>query len=186
MELNTIVSSICTFIVLVCGWWIKDLIKSMPQLLKDTVLENHKANLQKENEKISIEYSEIQQYKVEILVKFLEYFEKFFTDEKFRNKTQIKNSNESKEFNRTFMSYGNKLMLFASDETIKKYVAFREFGKVTEQDRQFSNYLKIYGQFVISLRKDVGYSDTKITEVEYLSLWLTDTKENINKLINKR
>ena len=81
-----------------------------------------------------------------------------------------------------FAKFGNHLMLFAGDETIKMYSAFRELGKT---EGNIDLYLKYYAQLVLSLRKDIGYLNTTLNEVDYLSLWITDKRSDIEKLVSR-
>ncbi|MBN1469451.1 MAG: hypothetical protein JXM74_01720 [Fusobacteriaceae bacterium] len=149
------------------------------KLTNDKILETLKAEFSKENTRHSIEYSQIQQYKVKTMVDFLTYFSNYFFDKDLQNKIQ-KNPKELMKFNLEFAKFGNHLMLFAGDETIKRYSDFRELGK-TEGNEKL--YLKYYSQLVLSLRKDIGYSHSELNEVDFLSLWITDKKEAIEKLI---
>lgn len=158
---------------------ITESIKAEINLNNDKILEDLKLELSKENNKYSIEYSEIQQYKVKTMVEFLTFFSNYFFDKGQQDKV-AKNPKELMKFNQEFAKFGNHLMLFAGDDTIKKYSYFRELGK-TEGNEKL--YLRYYSELVLSLRKDIGYTNTEINEIDFLSLWITDKREDIEKLI---
>jgi len=66
-------------------------------------------------------------------------------------------------------------MLYASDEVVKKYAAFRtiDYTKMTEP----SLIVYYFGNLVLCIRKDLGYSDTKVDEFDFMITFLNLTED---------
>lgn len=200
------------------------------KLINDKVLENLKAELSKENVKHSIEYSEIQEYKVKRINDFLDYFSEYLIDDvknkfykkeieklKLENKTQdestknqvkTENKHDKKfELKIEMLKLANTLILFASDETVKKYSDFRKSATMREKEKlkELQEFIKMnnetidpnekiknlismmemqkilkketeerliedYADFIIALRKDIGYKNTELEKNDYKDL----------------
>lgn len=145
------------------------------------IIENHKADLQTQIDRMKTEYTEIQTYKIKVITEFLEYFLKILVDKKTQEDL-FSDPKKSLDFQLKISNFGVSLFLFASDETIIKYNEWRSQTKENPNDPRGLAY---FAEFVIFLRKDIGYSNTKLDEVKFLNLIITDTEEKIRTLIQQ-
>jgi hypothetical protein len=137
-------------------------------------LEKFRVQLQRELELMKISQAELQLHKTEQFVKFIDYFNTFFADKKQQQAIQ-KNQNEKDKFNKNMLDLGVKLFFFASDSTVKKYIEWR-FCAIKPQNESPDpmNLMRIYGDLILEIRKDLGYRDTKCDHNDFLNIMLTD------------
>jgi hypothetical protein len=147
-------------------------------------LEKFRGQLQSELELMKINQAELQLHKTEQFVKFIDYFNNFFAD---KNKVQAiqNNQNEKDKFNKNLLDLGVKLFFFASDSTVKKYIEWRFCMLKPPNGSLDPLYLiKIYGELILEIRKDLGYLDTKCDHNDFLNIMLKDWWKHQESLVN--
>ena len=73
------------------------------------------------------------------------------------------------------LDLGVKLFFFASDDTVKKYIEFRHYGQQrAEGNLDPYEMLKLYGQLITEIRRDLGHDKTKCDYNDFLNIMLTD------------
>lgn len=137
-------------------------------------LEEFRGQLQRELELIKISQAELQLHKTEEFVKFIEYFNDIFADKKKQQAIQT-DQKEKDKFNKNMLDLGVKLFFFASDTTVKKYVEWR-FNVIKPRsgtdDRM--SLIRIYGDLILEIRKDIGYPNTACDRNDFLNIMLSD------------
>lgn len=128
------------------------------------IIEKIKIEINKELELFKIKETRIQTYKTEIFSDFIN----LFLEIEQKNKT-------NKKFDSIFENKLKKLKyfiyLYASDETILK---FKEIIEISKKEVDNITAVKILGNFILSMRKDIGNINTKLNEDALLSLFITD------------
>lgn len=137
-------------------------------------LEKFRADFQRELELMKINQTELQLHKTEQFVKFIDYFNLFFSDKKKQQAIQ-NNQKEKDKFNKYMLDLGVKLFFFASDSTVKKYIEWR-FCTIKPKNGTVDpiELMRIYGDLILEIRKDLGYQDTKCDRSDFLNIMLTD------------
>ena len=147
-------------------------------------LEKFRGQLQRELELMKISQADLQLHKTEQFVKFIEYFNNFFADKKKQQAIQ-KSQNEKAKFNKNMLDLGVKLFFFASDSTVKKYIEWR-FCAIKPQNGSAEpmKLMRIYGDLILEIRKDLGYRDTKCDHNDFLNIMLTDWWKHQESSVN--
>lgn len=179
--MENLIFSILNIIIFIILYFIYSSIKKMPETIQNGFLEKYKADLAVQINKKDKEFSEIQSYKVKMIIELLEYFNEFLSDPK-KIEDISKNQKKSKEFNNKMTNLGLHLLLFASDQTVKKYNHWRDYGKKETSDKYRT--LILFSEFVILLRKDIGHHDTSLEPIDHLETFLKEDKETLLKLFN--
>jgi len=142
-------------------------------------LEVVKADLSREIEMAKISQAGLQVHKTEEFTRLVEFFIDALTNpEQF--KTLAANPEAAKEFNRRITDLGLKLFFFASDATVKSYVAFRLYGMQAdsaERNTDPTRLIVLLAELVVSMRRDLGYSETECSVDEVLNIMLTDWEQ---------
>lgn len=142
------------------------------QYAKD--IETFKADLLRELELLKISQAELQLHKTEQFVKFIEYFNNFFSDKKLQQSLQTSDQKKA-DFNKHMLDLGVKLFFFASDKTVKKYIEWRLYAlKAGMQNIEPFDHMRIYGELILEIRRDLGYQDTNCDHNDFLNIMLTD------------
>lgn len=87
-----------------------------------------------------------------------------------------------KEMNKLFI----QIFMYASDNTVKRFMEWKNFSIENEDDEGKYIALVLFAKFVIEYRKDLGYADTNINHVDLLSSHITDferIKEKLEKYL---
>jgi len=80
-----------------------------------------------------------------------------------------------REFNKTMLDLGTKLFIYASDETVKKFVEWRKYGLTADTVNFDSKQIIILlAELIVLIRKDVGNTDTQCTKDDFLNIMLKD------------
>ncbi len=148
-------------------------------------LEMMKAGLAKEVELWKINQTDIQVHKTKEFVRLIEYFNEALTNKKKLAKL-ASDEEEQENFNKNMLNLGVKLFFFASDETVKKYVEWRRYGlRVEREGGDKKKILLMYAGLVVSMRKDLGYFDTKCDQNDFLFIMLKDWENEELRLEEK-
>lgn len=102
------------------------LYKKIPDIIKDTIIENHKAELQENLNKKSIEFENIQEKKVERISLFIDGFTNYLVESSGKKLEELERVMKSYDSKKEFMTLANTLMLFCEDNAIYSYEKFRE------------------------------------------------------------
>lgn len=74
--------------------------------------------------------------------------------------------------NRSLLDLGTGLFFFASDETVRGFSDWKARSMAGELEG--IELIRQMGQLMVSLRKDVGYLETTLTEDDFLRSFVTD------------
>ena len=132
-------------IILLCGWFLYLYLKKLPETIHqksiksfevqlNSKLEELKAILAKEIELVKISQTQLQAHKTQEFVRLIEYFNDLLTD-KQKQARLANNPKEKENFNKHMLDLGVKLFFFASDSTVKKYVEWRQYGLLAQQEK---------------------------------------------------
>lgn len=116
----------------------------------------------------------LEQRKRDLYVKFLDFF---FDILKKRHGTRAP---KPEELTARLMDIAKDMAVYASDEVLGLFVRLREMELTEERDAEKT--VKWFGQIVVQIRKDLGYSITRIKPEDVLALFITD----IDKLYPER
>jgi len=105
----------------------------------------------------------LEQRKRELYAKFLNLF--FDTLKQGGKVDQDKLSSE-------LMDIAKDMTVYASDEVLRLFVQFRSMAVTAERDPK--KILEWFGKIILQIRKDLGYSITKIEPRDVLSVFVTD------------
>jgi len=109
----------------------------------------------------------LERRKRELYSKFLSLF--FETLKKGKKIDQDKLSDQ-------LMDIAKDMTVYASDEVLRLFVQFRTMA--LDKDRDAKKIVEWFGEIILQIRKDLGYSTTKIETKDVLSVFIVD----INKL----
>lgn len=145
-------------------------------------LETFKASLIREIEMTKISETQLQIRKAEEFTKVTDFMFKFMYDKRYQKKMK----DDPNKLNITMADISSKLFYFASDETLKKYVEWRQFGlkmqKETNGLKEPHRIVILFAELIVLMRKDLGYKNTKCNENDFLNIILTDWEEVRKKL----
>jgi len=113
----------------------------------------------------------LEQRKRELYAKFLDLF--FNVLKRGKKVDQDKLSSE-------LMDIAKDMTVYASDEVLRLFVQFRTMALTEERDSK--TILEWFGKIILQIRKDLGYSITRIEPRDVLSVFITD----IDKLYPNR
>ncbi len=115
-----------------------------------------KTELNKDLELLKISHTSLQANKVQYFTELINHLNEVLTQSGQQRKHTSKQNQEKYQKKATLLFA--KLFLFASDDTIKKWVKIRE----TPTEKPYQKALIVmFADFILSLRKDIGYSETK-------------------------
>jgi hypothetical protein len=137
-------------------------------------VEEFRNALARELELSKISRAELQIHKTEQFVKLIEYFNMLLSDKKVQE--QIRTDEKKKrELGSNLTDLGVKLFFFASDNTVKKFVNWRVYLlKHREGNEDALLFIRMYAEFVVELRRDLGYTDTICDSDDLLNIILVD------------
>jgi hypothetical protein len=140
-------------------------------------LEEFKSSLTKEVELLKISQSQLQAHKTQEFVKLSEYFGEILTDKEKLAKI-LRTPKEATVWRKNMYNLGVSLFFFASDWTIKQYIEWREQSTQTDPNNsEPKKILRLYGELMVSIRKDLGYEDTSCNADDFLRIILNDWEE---------
>ena len=148
-------------------------------------LEAIRASLTQENELQTIRYQESQARMAEQYIEFIDYFNSIWTDKNVQQQiTSI--PKKQLEFNKKMVSLGIRLFIIGSDETVKKYLAFRATSKADASGNKHEVLIK-FGELVLQMRRDLLHPDSTCSENDFLGMFITDWEKERKKLdaVNK-
>jgi uncharacterized membrane-anchored protein YjiN (DUF445 family) len=153
----------------------KSLKKFEHELSRD--LEELKADLQHDIEMMRIQKEQLQVYKIKEFTKFTDRINEYFTEpEKI---DAVENNEDARaELKKYMIDLGTRLFFFAGDDSVKKYIEWREAGRKIESGEVSEHeILQMYGELMTKIRKDLVYKETDCGPDEYLRTILTDWDE---------
>ncbi|WP_102262859.1 hypothetical protein [Mesobacillus jeotgali] len=147
-------------------------------------LEEFKNQLTTDLEIMKINETQLHVLKTEEFDRFIDSWinaASFSTDNNNRkSKQKPKEPFDKKEM----MKLANKVFLYASDETVKKFLAFKTYKANNDTDTNNLEPLYLLADIILSMRKDAGYSQTNCTVEDYLSMTINDFEEFKQKQAN--
>ena len=75
------------------------------------------------------------------------------------------------------------LSVYASDEVLLKFLELRRIGE-QEKPKDPLILLKLWGELIISMRKDLGHEATQIQPMQIAELVVTDLRQHLEKQKN--
>jgi hypothetical protein len=146
-------------------------------------IEEFKNTLARELELSKIRYAELQVQKTEQVVKLMEYFNMLMSDKKTQEQIRT-DENKRREIGNKLTDLGVKLFFFASDRTVKKFIDLRLYLlKHPGVSAESFLFIRMYAEFVVELRRDLGYGETICDSDDFLNIILVDwwkyKKDNI-------
>lgn len=132
------------------------------------LLEN---NLNEKLDHLNIIRAQVEPKKIETYIKLVDFFGDIITKKKKPSPQQ------SQSF---FYDFGTKLFFFASDATIRKYLDLRKlvFSKENQilpgQLKNPEEATQLYAELILSMRKDLGYSETNCTPNDLIKIVTVD------------
>jgi len=127
--------------------------------------EKFKTELNKELELLKISYTSLQANKVQFFSELIDHLNDFQFQFQQTRKTPNKEK-QKKQQKRTTLLFA-KLFLFASDDTIKKWIEIRKLPK-KESDQKI--LFLMFTEFILALRRDIGYKDTECNAGDVIHL----------------
>lgn len=82
------------------------------------------------------------------------------------------------------MDIAKDMTVYASDEVLRLFVQFRALALAQEGDPKRT--LEWFGKIILQIRKDLGYSITRIEPRDVLSVFITDIDKLYPNLSRKR
>ncbi|MCY7823243.1 hypothetical protein MOB34_05405 [Bacillus spizizenii] len=71
-----------------------------------------------------------------------------------------------------------KVFLYAPDETVRKFIRWKEYATKAEQtDESTKMSLYYFAEFIVSYREELGQPDTNINADDLLRIFITDYEE---------
>lgn len=143
------------------------------KLLPSHILGRSLKKLDEKIDHINIVRAQVEPKKVEAYIKFSDAFGDMFADpESFTRDIQTGKKKQS-EMKKVWYDLGAKLFFFASDNTIRKYLELRAcvFNPSNFLQGQLKDPMipiKLYAEIIESMRKDLGYNDTKCSADDFL------------------
>lgn len=132
--------------------------------------EEFKLSLSKELELLKISHTSLQANKVQYFSELIDHLNNIHND--FKKLRKPSNKAKLKGYQKKTTELFAKLFLFASDDTIKKWVVIRSAPK-TEQVQK--SLFLLFADFILSLRKDIGYNDTECNVNDVVHLLYTSS-----------
>jgi hypothetical protein len=137
-------------------------------------IEGFKNALARELELSKISYAELQVRKTEQFVKLIEYFNMLMSDKKTQEQIRT-DENKRRELGNKLTDLGVKLFFFASDRTVKKFVDWRLYlSKHQGISADAFQFIRMYAEFIVELRRDLGYGETTCGSDDFLNIILAD------------
>jgi len=147
-------------------------------------LEEFKNTLARELEFSKISHAKLQIHKTEQFVKLMEYFNSLLSDKKAQEQIRT-DEKKRREFGSRLTDLGIKLFFFASDTTVRKFVDWRIYLLKKHQEGSADLFLviRMYAEFVVELRRDLGYGHTTCDSDDFLNIILDDWwKHQVNNV----
>lgn len=144
-------------------------LKGLPKRFHDEALSVFRHNL----DLLKILRSEAEPKKVEAYIDFANMYRDLLADPTtFLQEIQA-DKNKQIELRRRNIELGTKLYFFASDDTILKYLSFREKSMSKDSFQQnIPVELDFYAKTIASMRKDIWGKETTLTEAAFLKTFL--------------
>jgi hypothetical protein len=136
-------------------------------------LEAFKSSLTKEVELLKISQTQLHLHKTQEFVNLVEYFGQFFAEPEKLQKT-LKSPKDVVTYKMKMYNLGVKTFFFASDSTIEKYLQWKGQSSTNPSDEDAIRSLQLYGELMVSIRKDLGYEDTSCTSDDFLRIIIND------------
>lgn len=164
----------------VLAWrWLKELPAALhrqqERLLQHELsreLEVFKNSMSREIELLKISQAELQVRKTEEFIGFANLQREFLTDKSLLKKLEAKDAKTLAKLTKQILDLGTGLFFFASDETVRKYGAWKvrsATGEISGVD-----VLRQFGELMVALRRDLGQSQTELNGDDFLRLIITD------------
>lgn len=111
----------------------------------------------------------LEQRKRDLYVEVLKLF--FEVLKKGQKKESLKQDKLASEW----IEITKNMAVYASDDVLHLFVQFRRMAFTENQDPK--RFMDWFGKIIIQIRKDLGYSNTRIEPKDVLSLFITDIEK---------
>lgn len=88
--------------------------------------------------------------------------------------TAGKETYDLSEYERSMIDLTRDMTVYASDEVLKLFVGFKQMALLEEHERDPVKFIGWLGKIILEIRKDLGYSATKIQPVDILRTFIKD------------
>ncbi|QIW82061.1 hypothetical protein [Bacillus tequilensis] len=181
-----IVVTILQGILIFSVWFVYSYLKKLPEQVHaknlkafeldlNKQLETFKSDLTTDLELLKINESQLHIHKTQEFTNLIEIFILSLSDPDYTNRLNV-DPELRKEHHRKMTDLGTKLFLFASDETVKKFVEWRKFSLSESPDP--IKLVEMLAELLVLIRKDLGYMHTECTKDDFLHILLKDWNEN--------
>ncbi|WP_063335939.1 hypothetical protein [Bacillus subtilis] len=186
-----ILSVILQLVVVFVGWFIITYVKKLPEQVHaknlksfehdlNTQLENFRNKLTTDLELLKINESQLNIRKTEEFLRLISIFIVKLGDQDYIRDLGTKDK-VKKEFNENMTDLGSKLFVFASDNTVKKFVEYRKVSLKVNDEKDAEKLIVLLGELMVLIRKDLGYSQTECTKHDFLHILLNDWGKHEHK-----
>jgi hypothetical protein len=118
--------------------------------------------------------------KIEVYEQFMEkWFDKLLVMSKSKDKN--KNVLDDEEFVQFLSEFTRKLILWGSNDVVKKYSSFRQGSLTPTQDSSPYAVLYNFEQVLFEIRKDIGHSNQTLKPGDLLTLFINDLQQATKK-----
>jgi len=167
---------IIQIIILIGGYFIVRYVKKLPDQIHKKNLELFKNELKKELVKLEASESNLHLKKIE---KFTEFSGLLY---EVTNSVKYKENEEEiqEKAIKSMESFTKDIMFFAGENTIKKFVEYRRYSRMLNQQGGVNEQAKfnyILAELILEMRKDLGYND-KVSVDDYLYILIKDWDKN--------
>ena len=180
MEIAIVILQMTILLGGTLAWfWLKGLPDSLhrknEQLLQQSLnreLEGFKADLSRDLELLKISHAELQVQKTQRFIEFGKLQHKMLMDKEFLERVKNDDPQAASEIQADVLHLGIGLFFFASDEAVRDYGSWKI--RSAQGELEGADLLRDLGRLMVVLRKDLGYSDTALSEDDYLRMFITD------------
>ena len=114
--------------------------------------------------------------KIEVYEQFMEkWFDKLFVMSQSKDKNE--NVLDDQEFTQFLREFTRKLILWGSNDVVKKYSSFRQGSLTPTQGSSPYALLYNFEQVLFEIRKDIGHSNQNLKAGDLLTLFINDLQQ---------
>ncbi|APH66914.1 hypothetical protein [Bacillus sp. LR_5] len=186
-----ILSVILQLVLVIVSWFIITYVKKLPEQVHaknlksfehdlNTQLEDFRNKLTTDLELLKINETQLNLRKTEEFMRLISIIIVKLGDQDYIRDLGTKDE-VKKEHNKNMTDLGSKLFVFASDNTVKKFVEYRKVSLKVNNAKDAEKLIVLLGELMVLIRKDLGYSQTKCTKNDFLNILLNDWENHEHK-----
>jgi hypothetical protein len=120
---------------------------------------------------------ELREKKIPVYEKFVSFFVDLMLDEKLGNRQM-----SEKEIMIFFGEFTQKIMVWGSDEVLRKWSNYRLYSVEHINDKEYSSEaMFLIEELLLAIRKDMGHKNTNVQRGEILGLFINDIKDYVER-----